>query len=127
MKVKRQFLLTLQAFCLAILACLNTPSTTQAQSNTIRFDTLSFEDGLSQSVVLAILQDQQGFMWFGTEDGLNRYDGHTFTVHNHDPDWNEERVGSARPGEQGVYSLSARSRGPAEPGRQVGHGNPSGS
>ena len=51
----------------------------------LRFEHLSLEDGLSQSSVFDILQDRDGFMWFGTEDGLNRYDGHTFTVFKHIP------------------------------------------
>ena len=44
----------------------------------IRFEHLSIEEGLSESVVNCMLQDNQGFLWFGTEDGLNRYDGYTF-------------------------------------------------
>ena len=47
----------------------------------------SIKDGLSQNTVMAILQDKQGFMWFGTWDGLNRFDGYTFEVFkakNHD-------------------------------------------
>ena len=44
------------------------------------------EDGLSQSVVLPILQDHRGFMWFGTEGGLNKYDGNAFSVYKHNPD-----------------------------------------
>ena len=56
-----------------------------AQEN-VRFKRLSIEDGLSQSTVEAIVQDHQGFMWFGTEDGLNRYDGYTFRKFKHDPD-----------------------------------------
>ena len=56
------------------------------QTSTIRFERISAEDGLSQNAVLAILQDRQGFMWFGTEDGLNKYDGYGFTVFKHDPD-----------------------------------------
>ncbi len=47
----------------------------------IRFDRLNLDDGLSQSAVLCILQDSLGFMWFGTQDGLNRYDGRKFTVY----------------------------------------------
>jgi ligand-binding sensor domain-containing protein len=38
------------------------------------FKNLSVQNGLSQNTVNAILQDKQGFMWFGTKDGLNRYD-----------------------------------------------------
>jgi ligand-binding sensor domain-containing protein/two-component sensor histidine kinase len=57
-----------------------------SQKPDITFRHLSIEDGLSQSTVEAIIQDQAGFMWFGTEDGLNRYDGYKFTVYKHDPD-----------------------------------------
>lgn len=56
------------------------------QSRTIRFDNLSIENGLSQSSVNTILQDQKGFMWFGTQDGLNCFDGYEFKVFKHDPD-----------------------------------------
>jgi ligand-binding sensor domain-containing protein/signal transduction histidine kinase/DNA-binding response OmpR family regulator len=42
-------------------------------------------EGLSQSNVTCILQDHKGFMWFGTRDGLNHYDGYTITVYRHDP------------------------------------------
>ena len=58
----------------------------RAQDNDIRFERISLEQGLSQSVVLCILQDSRGFMWFGTQDGLNRYDGYEFTVYKHDPE-----------------------------------------
>lgn len=49
------------------------------------FDRLTIEQGLSQSSVQAILQDRDGFMWFATRDGLNRYDGYSFVVFRHDP------------------------------------------
>ena len=52
----------------------------------IHFGRITTQDGLSHNTVTSILQDRQGFMWFGTEDGLNRYDGYTFTVYRHDPD-----------------------------------------
>lgn len=48
------------------------------------FKNLSVQNGLSQNTVNAILQDKQGFMWFGTKDGLNRYDGLTFRKFKHD-------------------------------------------
>lgn len=50
----------------------------------IEFRTLSVDDGLSQSTVLAIAQDALGRIWMGTQDGLNRYDGYTFTVFRRD-------------------------------------------
>jgi signal transduction histidine kinase/ligand-binding sensor domain-containing protein/DNA-binding response OmpR family regulator len=51
-----------------------------AQDQTIQFEHLSVKDGLSQLSVLSIFQDSQGFMWFGTRNGLNRYDGYNFEI-----------------------------------------------
>lgn len=50
----------------------------------LKFERLGISDGLSQNSVLCIVQDRQGFMWFGTEEGLNRYDGYHFTTFTHD-------------------------------------------
>ena len=47
----------------------------------LKFKHFSLKDGLSQSSVLSILQDKKGFLWFGTRDGLNRYDGYTFKTY----------------------------------------------
>jgi len=57
-----------------------------SQENRMRFEELSIEDGLSQTIVLSIAQDNDGFIWFATEDGLNRYDGYHFSVIKHDPE-----------------------------------------
>ncbi len=51
----------------------------------LRFEPLGAAQGLSQSSVLAVLQDRTGFLWLGTQDGLNRYDGTGVTVYRHDP------------------------------------------
>jgi signal transduction histidine kinase/ligand-binding sensor domain-containing protein len=51
----------------------------------LKFSHLTVKDGLAQNNVVAILQDRQGFMWFGTGEGLNRYDGHSFVVYRNDP------------------------------------------
>ncbi len=51
----------------------------------MRFEHLSIEEGLSQSVVNCVLQDRSGFLWLGTQGGLNRYDGYGFEVYRHDP------------------------------------------
>ncbi len=51
----------------------------------IRFTRLSTDEGLSQTKVNNIVQDDQGFMWFGTQYGLNRYDGYNFKLFVHDP------------------------------------------
>jgi signal transduction histidine kinase/CheY-like chemotaxis protein/streptogramin lyase len=45
---------------------------------------ISLEHGLSQSSVYCILQDSKGFLWFATEEGLNRYDGYKFKVYKRD-------------------------------------------
>ena len=49
------------------------------------YEHLSVKEGLSQGSVTCILQDRLGFMWFGTQDGLNRYDGYMVKVYRHDP------------------------------------------
>jgi ligand-binding sensor domain-containing protein len=51
-----------------------------AQPQTLRFDHIGMEQGLSESIVLAITQDTTGYMWFGTADGLNRFDGYECKV-----------------------------------------------
>jgi ligand-binding sensor domain-containing protein len=47
----------------------------------IRLQQFSIEDGLSQNTINTIFQDSRGFMWFGTQNGLNRYDGIAFTTY----------------------------------------------
>ena len=56
-------------------------NTLLGQSQTIQFETLSVEDGLSHNTVNYIFQDSHGFMWFSTSNGLNRYDGNHFIVY----------------------------------------------
>lgn len=56
-----------------------------AQMDQPRFKQLNIEDGLSQSRISAIVQDSKGFIWIGTEDGLNRYDGYEFRIFTFDP------------------------------------------
>jgi PAS domain S-box-containing protein len=57
----------------------------QDQDDDIKFERLSIEQGLPQSTIFCILQDKRGFMWFGTQHGLSRYDGHTFKLYDYNP------------------------------------------
>ncbi len=56
------------------------------QKATLNFRHLSSRDGLSQDHVSAIFKDHKGFMWFATDEGLNRYDGYRFSAYKHDPE-----------------------------------------
>ncbi|MFD2161590.1 two-component regulator propeller domain-containing protein [Paradesertivirga mongoliensis] len=56
-----------------------------AQRKEVHFSHLTNIDGLSQSTVSVSLKDRYGFMWFGTQDGLNKYDGYKFTVYRNQP------------------------------------------
>ncbi len=61
------------------------PAQDRTQGRELRFEHLSIDQGLSQNSVFAILQDRMGFLWFGTQSGLNRYDGYRFEVLRRDP------------------------------------------
>ena len=52
----------------------------------LSFRHITEEDGLSQNSIYCIYQDREGFMWFGTQDGLNRYDGYNIITFRHDPE-----------------------------------------
>jgi PAS domain S-box-containing protein len=66
---------------LIISIVLNLSTSACAEEISSQFDQIRVEHGLSQSCVLAILQDSKGLMWFGTQDGLNKYDGYNLTVY----------------------------------------------
>jgi signal transduction histidine kinase/ligand-binding sensor domain-containing protein/DNA-binding response OmpR family regulator len=73
-----------------ILGC---AGTLNAQKRNFRFNYYTTDDGLSQNMVDCIFQDSKGFMWFGTWNGLNRFDGYTFRTYS--------------PGDQGEYRLGS--------------------
>lgn len=60
-------------------------SVISSQSVNLRFEHLTMQEGLSSNKVNCILQDQYGFMWFGTECGIDKYDGYSFVNYGHDP------------------------------------------
>lgn len=80
----------LKPFCfiyLILIITLFSQGKSQAQvlSENTKFKHLSVDNGLSDNNVSAILQDKEGFMWLGTSDGLNKYDGYKFTIYRHNP------------------------------------------
>jgi signal transduction histidine kinase/ligand-binding sensor domain-containing protein/DNA-binding response OmpR family regulator len=72
--------LILLAFCTVGLLCLG-----RAQEKDIKFTSLTTKDGLSSNTVNAIIKDRYGLLWFGTEDGLDKFDGTNFTIYRHKP------------------------------------------
>ncbi len=69
---------------LLLLLCFSGQSV-YPQSSRYIFEHITPREGLSQSTVEAIIQDRKGFLWFGTNDGLNKYDGYTITVYRYSP------------------------------------------
>ena len=61
------------------------PTLLTAQIEGAKFERITGTSGLSLSTIRSILQDQTGFLWFGTDDGLNRYDGYTFKIYKRQP------------------------------------------
>ena len=71
---------------LLILIALLASTKLPAQINSVEFQRVGFEQGLSQTTVYTIFQDSKGFMWFGTRDGLHKYDGYGFKIYRNKPD-----------------------------------------
>lgn len=74
---QRYFLL--RTFCCWLLSCV------VVNAQELKFSHIGSDQGLSQAVANDIFQDKQGFMWFATQEGLNKYDGYTFTIYKNDP------------------------------------------
>lgn len=73
-------------FFLLLSALQSMPLSIQSKiGGQVKFTNLSIDDGLSQVTVYCILQDHRGFMWFGTRDGLNKFDGYEFKTYQHQP------------------------------------------
>ncbi len=76
----KRYKLTLLAVIISIILGMSNTHPISAQSISVHFDSLTVEDGLSQSTIWSIGQDDLGYMWFGTDEGLNQYDGQRFSV-----------------------------------------------
>ncbi len=72
-------------FFLLLWAFLALSGQLHAQENDLKFEHFSIEDGLSHSKVNCIFQDNRGFLWLGTNEGLNKFDGYEFTVYRWKP------------------------------------------
>lgn len=99
---------------LFLLSLLFVSGTVLAGLENIRFQRIALEQGLSQESVFAIYQDRQGYMWFGTQEGLNRYDGYSFKVYSH----NDREPGSLA--NDIVYSIAEDAEGQLWVGTAVG-------
>ena len=67
------------------LSLLTYSGNTKAQDSKLQFERISLEQGLSQSIISTIMKDSKGFMWFGTQSGLNKYDGYEFVIYKNNP------------------------------------------
>ena len=82
----KQFLPGFLFFVILVLFPMVVKSKLAVETNNLRFDHYSTQQGLSNNKIHCILQDRKGWMWFGTSQGVCRFDGYRFTVFKHDSD-----------------------------------------
>src|SRR3954468_9252261 len=82
MKKKQVSIKKLAPVIFVLLLCFTTTNSF-SQDNNFRFKHLNVANGLSNNNVAAIIQDYEGFTWFGTSDGLNKYDGYSCKIYKH--------------------------------------------
>ena len=80
-KIIRVIQTTILTVILVVVIVLSLSEKVYAKELNTEFEQVTVNDGLSQSCIFDIIQDSQGFMWFGTQDGLNKYDGYHFTTY----------------------------------------------
>ncbi|MCK4344957.1 MAG: hypothetical protein KAX05_06685, partial [Bacteroidales bacterium] len=80
-------LITLFFFFLAFAFIINAQKKDYlSRSPGIKFEKIGIEQGLSQMTINCIIQDRKGFLWIGTSDGLNKFDGYSITNYYYNPD-----------------------------------------
>ncbi len=106
---------------------------TPTETSRYRTQRISASDGLAQSSVYALLQDRQGFVWLGCQDGLQRYDGYRFESYRPDPSSTEslshgmvQALLEDAAGDLWVGTFGGLDQLDAESGELIGHGPPSG-
>src|SRR5690242_9070073 len=82
----KKFSMQFYRICLSCLLLLvNYTPAVYGQQRSLKFTNYTINDGLSDGLINCVTQDHQGFMWFGTGDGLDRFDGYEFTAFQHNP------------------------------------------
>jgi len=87
----------------------------QTSNQTLRFDNLTIDNGLSNNTIRCILQDKKGFIWIATNNGLNKYDGYSFKQYKHVANnltsLGDNRINTIYEDRQGVIWIGTRQGG----------------
>ena len=86
--MKRIFNKFMILFLLNMIILISTVDKCYASLDNLTFNNINVEKGISQSTVEVIFQDSKGYIWLGTNDGLNRYNGYDYKIYNYEEDQN---------------------------------------
>ena len=111
MKKKRSIYFSFYFFLIAFCGY---SSILYPQTNSLQFEHFSMQDGLPDDTFLCLAQDQVGFLWIGTRNGLVKYDGYDFVVYTHDDNDSSSIVGNS------ILSIMVDSKGDLWIGTIVG-------